>query len=125
MAKLLVVDDEAKIRDILVEFFTRMGFNVIQAKVGEEAIALLKADKAIDLMILDMKMPGSTGIDVLKMKNEMKDERPVILLTGTVSQENIKVIGFSMADDVVYKPFDLFLILGMVKKKLMKKSLDS
>jgi len=72
-----------------------------------------------------MKMPGSTGIDVLKMKNEMKDERPVILLTGTVSQENIKVIGFSMADDVVYKPFDLFLILGMVKKKLMKKSLDS
>jgi len=125
MAKLLVVDDEAKIRDILVEFFTRMGFNVIQAKGGEEAIALLKADKAIDLMILDMKMPGSTGIDVLKMKNEMKDERPVILLTGTVSQENIKVIGFSMADDVVYKPFDLFLILGMVKKKLMKKSLDS
>ena len=121
MAKLLVVDDEAKIRDILVEFFTRMGFNVIQAKGGEEAIALLKADKAIDLMILDMKMPGSTGIDVLKMKNEMKDERPVILLTGTVSQENIKVIGFSMADDVVYKPFDLFLILGMVKKKLMKK----
>jgi len=47
----------------------------------------------------------------------LKDNRPVILLTGTVSQENINISGFSM-EDVVYKPFDLFSILMMVKKKL-------
>jgi len=118
MAKILVVDDEIKIREILNEFFTRMGFEVIQAGGGSEAIELLKKDKKIDLMILDMKMPKFTGLDVLKQKNDMKDVRPVILLTGTVSQDNIEVLVFSM-DDVVYKPFDLFLILGMVKRKLI------
>ena len=115
--KILIVDDEEKIRDILKEFLTKMGFDIIQAKGGEEAVELLKNDGKIDLMILDMKMPQFTGIDVLRRKSELKDNRPVILLTGTVSQENINIPGFSM-EDVVYKPFDLFSILMMVKKKL-------
>ena len=116
--KILIVDDEEKIRDILKEFLTKMGFDIIQAKGGEEAVELLKNDGKIDLMILDMKMPQFTGIDVLRRKSELKDNRPVILLTGTVSQENINIPGFSM-EDVVYKPFDLFSILMMVKKKLL------
>lgn len=115
--KILIVDDEEKIRDLLKEFLTKMGFDIIQAKGGEEAVELLKNDGKIDLMILDMKMPLFTGIDVLRRKSELKDNRPVILLTGTVSQENINISGFSM-EDVVYKPFDLFSILMMVKKKL-------
>jgi len=118
MAKILVVDDEERIRDILVEFLTRMGFEVIEADGGEKALGLLQNDNKIDLMILDMKMPQFSGIEVLKRKNEMKDGRPVILLTGTVSQENFEVLGFSM-EDVIYKPFDLFSILMMIKKKLL------
>jgi len=121
MAKILVVDDETKIREILSEFFGKMGFEVIQAGGGQEGIERLKSDPQIDLMILDMKMPEVTGIDVLKAKSALNDQRPVILLTGTVSQDNIEVLGFSM-DDVIYKPFDLFLILGMVKKKLIRKT---
>jgi len=50
--------------------------------------------------------------------SDLKDTRPVILLTGTVSRENIEVLGFSQ-EDVINKPFDLFLLLGIVKKKLM------
>ena len=119
MSKILIVDDEEKIRELLKEFLSRMGFDVIQAKGGQEAVELLQNDPKIDLMILDMKMPRYTGLDVLKKKKELNDLRPVILLTGTVSQENFEVAGFSM-EDVAYKPFDLFSILGMVKKRLVK-----
>ena len=120
----LVVDDEMKIREILDAFLTQMGFTVVQAPGGQEAIECLQADAQIDLVILDMKMPMVTGLQVLRQKNDLKDTRPVILLTGTVSQDNIsadlQAVGYSL-EDVTYKPFDLFAVLRMVRRKLNMK----
>jgi DNA-binding NtrC family response regulator len=120
-----VVDDEKQIVEIFAAFLAKMGFEVIQAFGGEEAIGLLKSGVTIDLMILDMKMPKVTGLDVLKVKNSLKDARPVIILTGSVGQEKIyhelKEFGF-VREDIVYKPVDLFFLLGEVKKKLGMKT---
>ena len=120
MAKLLVVDDEGKIRDMFKSFFTKMGFDVIQAAGGDEAVTLLKTDEKIDLMILDLRMPQTNGLDVLRRKKELKDKRPVIVLTG-ITQVNffVNLKEFDvMPEDVLYKPFELDNILSLVRKKL-------
>ena len=121
MAKILIVDDEVMIRKILADFFTKMGFDILQAAGGQEALEFLKKDKEIDLMILDLKMPLVNGFDVLRLKRDLKDERPVIILTGTVSQVknflNLQEFGIAM-EDVLYKPFDLFVILSIVNQRL-------
>jgi len=120
MAKILVVDDEGKIRDIFKGFFTKLGFDVIQAAGGDEAISLLKTDEKIDLMILDLRMPQTNGLDVLRRKKELKDKRPVIVLTGITQVNffvNLKEFDI-MPEDVLYKPFELDNILSLVRKKL-------
>ena len=120
MAKILVVDDEGKIRDMFKSFFTKKGFDVIQASGGDEAISLLKIDKQIDLMVLDLRMPQTNGLDVLRRKKELKDSRPVIVLTGITQVNffvNLKEFGVE-SEDVLYKPFDLDNILSLVRKKL-------
>ena len=120
MAKILVVDDEGKIRDIFKGFFTKLGFDVIQAAGGDEAVTLLKTDEKIDLMILDLRMPQTNGLDVLRRKKELKDKRPVIVLTG-ITQVNffVNLKEFDvMPEDVLYKPFELDNILSLVRKKL-------
>jgi len=120
MAKILVVDDEGKIRDMFKSFFTKKGFDVIQASGGDEAISLLKIDEKIDLMVLDLRMPQTNGLDVLRRKKELKDSRPVIVLTGITQVNffvNLKEFGVE-SEDVLYKPFELDNILSLVKKKL-------
>ena len=121
MPKILVVDDEEQIRKVLAEFLTKMGFEVIKAAGGEEAIGLLRSGLDMDLMITDMKMPKVTGLDVLKQKDNLNDARPVIILTGSIDMNGdlsvLKELGLGPYD-IVTKPIDLFLLLDAVKKKL-------
>ena len=70
MAEILVIDDEYQILDILERFLVKMGFQVITALGGEEGIKAIDSQD-VDLIILDMKMPKVTGIDVLNL-HELK-----------------------------------------------------
>ncbi|MFH1398166.1 MAG: response regulator [Candidatus Omnitrophota bacterium] len=122
MPKILVVDDEEGIRRVLVEFLAKMGFEIIQASGGEEAIELLRPGLEMDLMVIDMKMPKVGGLEVLKEKKNLNDVRPVIILTGSIDAEEyyssgLKELGLGPGD-VIYKPVDLFSLLDTVKKKL-------
>ncbi len=121
MARILVVDDEQQIAAVFAAFLAKVGFEVVQVHGGEQAIGLLKSDEKIDLMILDMKMPVVTGLDVLKAKHALNNITPVIIATGSIGQEKVykdlEEFGF-VRDDIVYKPVDLFLLLDEVKKKL-------
>lgn len=121
MPKILVVDDEEQIRRILVEFLTKMGFEVIQASGGEEAVGLLRSGVGMDLMVIDIKMPKVAGLDVLREKNNLNDVRPVIILTGSLDAEThypeLKELGLG-SGDIIYKPVDLFSLLDVVNKKL-------
>jgi len=121
MYRILVVDDEPRIADITEKFLKISGFEVFKAIGGEEAIRLLSADTQFDLMVLDMKMPKVNGLGVLQKKEELDKGFPVLMLTGSIDAEKyleeLKEKGFT-ADDILYKPIDLSVLLDKVKEKL-------
>jgi two-component system response regulator MprA len=121
MPKILVVDDEKRIADIIDKFLTINGFDVMKTVGGEEAIEVLVSDAPIDMMLLDMKMPKVDGMDVIRKKEELGRKFPVLLLTGSVDAERfadeLKEKGFR-EEDILYKPVDLPVLLEKVKKKL-------
>ena len=121
MHKILVVDDEVRIVDLLQEFLVRMGFEVIKAYGGEEAIRVLRSDVMIDLLVVDMKMPKITGLEVIKEMVNINRKIPAIILTGSIDAEkyliNLKELGYGGVD-IVHKPVDLFALLDAVKNRL-------
>lgn len=123
MDKLLVVDDEPEMQKILGEFLTKKQFEVVTADCGSKAIDILNSDPEIKLMLLDMKMPGKSGMDVLEEVSQLDLDKkiPVIILTGSIDAEKyssrLKKIGYSSAD-IAVKPIDLNLILDKIKNKL-------
>jgi DNA-binding response OmpR family regulator len=104
--KVLVVDDERQIRDLLGEFLEQEGYEVLLASAGEEAIKLAER-KIPHAILLDVKMPGINGIEVCKrLKAEPRTQFiPVIMITGYVDNKMIAIE--SGADDFVNKPIDL------------------
>ncbi|HDN85606.1 MAG TPA: response regulator [Candidatus Omnitrophica bacterium] len=120
MAKILVIDDEYQILDILERFLVKMGFQVITALGGEEGIKAIDSQD-VDLIILDMKMPKVTGIDVLKELRKKEKRMPVLILSGSLGivreVELLKELGYTQ-EDIVTKPIDLFNLLERVRSKL-------
>ena len=125
MERLLVVDDESEMVLVLKKFLTREGFSVSSANNGNDALKSLEKKGKIDLMILDMKMPGIKGIDVLQILRDKKLDLPVIVLTGSLNfsgfVEKMESLGYSK-EDVLFKPVSLFELLSVIYKKLGKDS---
>src|SRR5437867_759790 len=117
MTKVLVVDDERKMRRLLQILLERMGIDSVAAESGEEALRCFQAEK-IDLILTDLKMPGMTGLELLARLRELDADVPVILLTafGTVQTavEAMKLGAF----DYVLKPFDLEAVELIIRKAL-------
>ncbi len=103
--KILIVDDEPDIVNLLKHFLTGKGRTVISASNGEEGLARLQAD-APDLVILDVMMPGLTGWDVLQRVRATRDV-PVIMLTAKDTPMDTSRGLLAGADDYMSKPFDL------------------
>lgn len=100
---LLLVDDERSIREPLAQYLTKQGFRVTQAGDAEGARARMAA-YAIDLVVLDIMMPGEDGLSLCRHIRETSDT-PVILLTAR-AEETDRIVGLEMgADDYVVKPF--------------------
>ena len=116
-AKVLVADDERQIRDLLHEFLTSEGYEVLLASNGEEATELAEREYP-DLILLDVKMPGIDGIEVCKrLKAEPKTQFiPVIMITGYVDNKMVAIE--SGADDFVNKPVDLVELAARVRSIL-------
>ena len=113
MSKILVVDDEEKIRDIIKEYLEFEGFEYIEAENGVEAINILKKEQ-VDLVLLDVMMPKIDGIKVLK-EIRAKGNTPVILLTAR-AEEYDKLFGFELgADDYIVKPFSPREVMARIK----------
>src|SRR5439155_375163 len=117
MTKVLVVDDERKMRRLLQILLERMGIDSVAAESGEEALRCFQAEK-IDLILTDLKMPGMTGLELLAKLRELDADVPVILLTafGTVQTavDAMKLGAF----DYVLKPFDLEAVELIIRKSL-------
>ena len=122
MTKIMVVDDEKQILDIYSALLVKKGFEVIQASGGKEACDVLLSGVPLDLIILDMKMPQVTGLDVLNLRHKLRNSTPVIIVSGSMGQEEayrgLEEFGFKV-EDILYKPVDLYLLLDMINKKLL------
>lgn len=109
--KLLAVDDEPAICDIMSAFFTKKGFITFTATSGEEALKIIDKD-APDIILLDLNMPGIGGMGLLKELERKNIDTPVIVLSG--GEE-------SGSYDYIQKNADLNVILQKVQSKLDKK----
>lgn len=124
MSTILVVDDESEMVLVLEKFFRRNGFRVIGVSGGQKALSILQTDKKIDMMILDMRMPGIKGIEVLEKLKEQALMVPVVILTGSLNfshfVERMISLGYS-EEDVFYKPVKLEDLLKHVNKRLSER----
>lgn len=83
--KLLIVDDEVEISEALSIFFRNRGFDVIVENDSEKVVGVVRQEQGIDLIIMDIKMPGLSGIDIFKQIRDMNIEVPVLFLTGSIA----------------------------------------
>lgn len=113
MAKILIVDDEIRIRDVVSEYATAYGYQVVSAKDGLEALQKLDKEK-FDIVILDIMMPNLDGFSACKQIKE-KQNVPIIMLSAR-QEEYDKLLGFELGiDDYVVKPFSLKELMARIK----------
>ena len=115
---ILIVDDDAGIRDLLGQFLQKHGFKTSLASGGEAMRAAL-AKETIDLIILDIMMPGEDGITLCKQLRQ-KSQIPIIMLTAAADDID-RIIGLEMgADDYISKPFNPRELLARIKAILRR-----
>lgn len=100
---ILVVDDEHEFLELMTNRLQKRGFTVTVAGTGEKALELIEGT-AFDAMVLDVKMPGIDGIEVLRQVKKMRPELPVLLLTGHASIEAAMTGVETGAVDYLLKP---------------------
>jgi phosphate regulon transcriptional regulator PhoB len=121
MSKILIVDDEKDIADLISYNLEREGFSTIKVFHGDKVLAIIKAQKP-DLMILDLMLPGMNGLDICKGLRADPDiaHLPVIMLTAK-SDEVDKIIGLEIgADDYITKPFSVKELIARVRTILRR-----
>lgn len=120
--KILVVDDEALIRSVVVEYAENEGYEVIEAENGLEAVEIVRDDPSVDLMILDIMMPkvdGYTAYEEIKKIRHL----PTIMLSAR-GEEYDKLMGFQLGiDDYLTKPFSPKELVARIKA-VMKRYLE-
>ncbi|WP_297637573.1 response regulator transcription factor [uncultured Clostridium sp.] len=120
MEKILIVDDEKEIRDLIEIYLKSEGYEIFKGENGLEALEILEKEK-IDLVVLDVMMPKLDGIQTC-IKIREKSELPIIMLSAK-SEDIDKIFGLNMgADDYVSKPFNALELIARVKSHLRKYS---
>lgn len=119
--KILVVDDESRMRKLVRDFLVRQDFEVLEAGDGEEALDLFYKDKSIALIILDVMMPKMNGWEVCKEVRE-SSKVPIIMLTAK-SDESDELMGFDLGvDEYISKPFSPKILVARVEAILRRTS---
>jgi len=116
--KVLIVDDDKKLTDIIERYLTQYEFNVIVANDGKDINILIKESKP-DIVLLDVMLPGKSGFDILRDVQKEFDI-PIIMLTAK-GDEVDKVIGLEMgADDYITKPFSVRELIARIRTVLRR-----
>jgi len=121
--RILIADDEPSVRDSVGYALTQEGFEVTGAADGDEAAERVGDGIPFDLLILDIMMPGPSGLDICR-EVRSRSAVPIILLTAKDAEVD-KVVGLEVgADDYVTKPFSVRELLGRVRAQLRRRELD-
>jgi len=124
MNKIMVVDDDAYIRELVGTLLGNEGFNICEAVDGRDALQKLSEEK-IDLCVLDIMMPNMDGFDFCRNARRYYEDMPILMLTakGEVSQ---KVKGFELGtDDYLTKPFEAVELIVRVKALLKRYKINA
>ena len=119
--KILVVDDEPRMRKLVKDFLSAKGYEVLEAADGEEAVERFMGDREIDLLILDVMMPKMDGWEVVKAVRQYS-RVPIIMLTAR-GEERDELLGFKLGvDEYISKPFSPKILVARVEA-LLRRSL--
>lgn len=121
--KILIVEDEAQIRESLQDYLNMQGYNIVAAATGDEGLQLGLSESP-DLIVLDIMLPGMHGYDVCRQLRAGSYSGPVLFLTAK-GEEVDKLTGFDVGgDDYVTKPFSLLELLARIKALLRRAEKD-
>ena len=119
--KILVVDDESRMRKLVKDFLVKAGYDVIEAGDGEQAVDTFYAQKDIALIILDVMMPKMDGWQVYR-EIRQNSKVPIIMLTAK-SEERDELLGFDLGvDEYISKPFSPKILVARVEAILRRSS---
>lgn len=122
--KILVVDDEDRMRKLVRDFLTREGYTVLEAANGEEAVDLFFAQKDIALLLLDVMMPKMDGWQVVREIRQYS-KVPIIMLTAR-GDERDELMGFDLGvDEYISKPFSPKILVARVNAVLRRSGASS
>lgn len=115
---ILVVDDEAKLRDMIRLYLEQEGYRVVEASHGREALYVARIEKP-DLIILDLMMPEMGGYEFIRVFHK-ESQTPIIMLTAKV-EDTDKILGLELgADDYVTKPFNVRELIARIRAVLRR-----
>ena len=118
--KIMVVDDDARIRDLLRRYLTQEGFDVLQAEDGKALTRILLRD-TVDLIVLDLMMPGEDGLSICRRLRAANDRTPIIMLTAK-GEDVDRIVGLEVgADDYLSKPFNPRELLARIHAVLRRR----
>jgi DNA-binding NtrC family response regulator len=121
IAKLMLVDDEVPFVETMTKRLTKRDIEVRTAFSGKEALDALSKDQGVEVIILDVKMPGMDGIDTLREIKRLYPLVEVIMLTGHATVESA-IEGMKLgAFDYLMKPCDMDILMGKVREAAAKK----
>ena len=118
--KILVVDDDARIRDLLRRYLAQEGCDVLQAEDGKSLTRILLRE-AVDLIVLDLMMPGEDGLSICRRLRAANDRTPIIMLTAK-GEDVDRIVGLEVgADDYLGKPFNPRELLARIHAVLRRR----
>ena len=115
---ILVVDDEPQLRRAMKATLTDLGYSVVEAKTGEEALNLLRRE-SVDLVLLDLNMPGIGGLEACRAIRETSDLPIIVLSVRNTERDKVQALDAG-ADDYVTKPFGIQELLARIRAALRR-----
>jgi len=117
--KLMIVDDDARIRDLLRRYLSQEGYEVFVAE-DSKAMSRIMVKERFDLIVLDLMLPGEDGLSICKRLRAAKDQTPIIMLTAK-GEDVDRIIGLEVgADDYLPKPFNPRELLARISAVLRR-----
>ena len=117
--KVLVIEDDAEVRRVIVESLSMLGYTVTEAPDGASGLRALSAG-GHDLLVVDYAMPGLNGAEVIAQARELVGDIPVILATGYADMAQVgRVLG---TQSILVKPFDIATLANAVAKALPERA---
>lgn len=115
---ILIVDDEQLVRDLLVQFLNLRGYHALGATNGAQALAMVEQDPP-DLILMDLMLPGMSGVEVLRRLREKHFSGAIIIVTGSYDEELLQDAWSLHPQEAISKPIDLDKLLAIIQLVLV------